>query len=85
MEIQFGKARIKIVLCNRIEADYALHLDAELRLTKLVATEMYCNARTAKLESFFMSKRILYSYDKDILTLHNGMGPMLFLKPAAGK
>ena len=84
MEIKFGKARIEIVICNRIEADYALHLDAELHLTKLVATEMHCNARTAKLESFIMSKRILYNYDKDILTLHNGMGPMLLLKPTEG-
>lgn len=85
MEIQFDTARIEIMICNRIEADYALHLDAELHLTKLVATEMYCNARAARLESFFMSKRILYSYDKDMLTLHNGMGSMLLLKPAAGK
>lgn len=85
MEIHFEKARIEILICNRIEADYALNLDAELHLTNLVATEMYCDARTAKLESFFMSKRILYNYNNDILTLHNGMGPMLVLKPVAGK
>ena len=85
MEIRFDKARLEIVICNRIEADYALHLDAELHLTKLVTTEIYCNASTAKLESFFMSKRILYNYDKDILTLHNGTGPMLLLKPATSK
>lgn len=85
MEILFNKAQLQIVICNRIEADYALHLGAELYLSNLVTTEIYCNASTAKLESFFISKRILYDYDKDMFTLHNEMGSMLLLKPAAGK
>jgi META domain len=85
VEIKFDKARLEIVICNRIEADYALNLDAELHLVKLVTTEKYCNASTAMLESFFIGGRILYNYDRNMLTLHNGMGPMLLMKPATGK
>ena len=85
MELQFHEARRELAICNRIEADYTLHANAELQLSKLVTTEIYCNASTAKLESFFMNDRILFKHEKDELTLYDGAGAILRLRPSAGK
>lgn len=83
LEIHFDRTRIEISACNRIEADYAINVGTELQLQKLRTTERWCNAPTAKVESFFADQRFFFNVDADILTLRNELGWMLLFKPAA--